>query len=169
MNASLSTDPGLREGIHYPSAVTHVLALGYYDGPTNGVLQCGSGGPVYKFDLIEGPFSTEEGLWDMRVFALAPMPSNALAQLAEAYARFWAPRWPVWVPIWHFQDPADEQAMSRLTDDVLRRAGPAEWVIATTDLLSTIRAARVVTAEDLARVTDWLAFLGVPNQATPQV
>src|SRR5262245_10767151 len=70
MNTPLPICPGLREGNNYPSPVTRVLALGYYDGPTNGVLQCGDGGPVCKFNLIEGPFSTEDGLWDMRVFAV---------------------------------------------------------------------------------------------------
>jgi hypothetical protein len=168
MNAPLTFPPGLREGADYPSPVTRVLALGYYDGPTNGVLQCGDGGSVYKFDLIEGPFSIEDGLWDMRVFVAAPLPGGVLAQLAEAYSRFWAPRWPVWVPMWHFADPAEEQAMNRLTDEVLRQAGSVEWAIATTDLLTTIRAARAVTAEDLARVSDWLAFLRVQNEATPK-
>src|SRR6266487_451287 len=100
-------ESALHEGTDYRSPFTKVLALGYYDGPTNGVLQCGDGGQVYKFDLIEGPFSTEEGLWDMRVFALAPLPGSALARLAEGYSSFWAPRWPLWVPIWSFSDPAD--------------------------------------------------------------
>jgi len=168
MNTPLPICPGLREGNNYPSPVTRVLALGYYDGPTNGVLQCGDGGPVCKFNLIEGPFSTEDGLWDMRVFAVAPLPGSALALLTEGYSRFWAPLWPVWVPIWYFSDPADEQAMNQLTDEVLSQAGPVEWVIATTDLLTTVRAARSVTAEDLVQVSDWLAFLGVPNEATPE-
>src|SRR5262249_14377819 len=148
-----------REGANYPSPVTRVVALGYYDGPTQGVLQCGDDGPVYKFGLIEGPFSADDGLWDMRVFAVAPLPGRALARLTEAYSRFWAPRWPVWVPMWHFADPTDEQAMNRLSDEVLGQAGPTEWVIATCDLLATIRAARRVTADDMAGVCDWLAFL----------
>ena len=101
---------------NYPSPVTHVLALGYYDGPTHGVLRCGGDGPVYKFDLLEGPFSTEDGGWDMRVFAMAPLPASAWAQLMDACQRYWPPRWPVWVPIWHFPTAAEEEAMNRLTD-----------------------------------------------------
>jgi hypothetical protein len=168
MNAPLTIRPGLREGSNYPSPVTRVLALGYYDGPTDGVFQCGEGGPVYKFDLVEGPFSTEDGLWEMRVFSVASLPGSALARLTEAYSRFWPPHWPVWVPTWHFPDPADEQAMRRLTDEVLREAGPVEWVVATADLLGTIRAARPVTAGELSGVSDWLAFLGIENEAPPR-
>src|SRR5262245_40100323 len=140
----------LHEGKNYPSPVTKVLALGYYDGPTNGVLQCGEGGPVYKFDLLDGPYSTEDGLWDLRVFGLAPLPPGSLEQLVEGYKRHWAPRWPVWVPIWHFSDPAEEQRMSRLTDQVLQQAGATQWVLATFDLMREIRAARTVNARTLS-------------------
>jgi hypothetical protein len=157
--------PGFHEGTNYSSPVTRVLALGYYDGPTNGVLQCGEGGPVYKFDLLAGPFSTEDGLGDLRVFGLAPLPPQALDQLADAYQRYGPARWPLWVPIWHFPTAADEEAMNRLTDQMLLKAGSTEWVLATFDLMGEIRAARAITGEELVRVTDWLAFLGVGNES----
>jgi len=158
----------LREGADYPSPITQILALGYYDGPTQGVLQCGDGGPVYKFDLIDGPFCMKEGWWDLRVYRLAPLPATSLAELAQAYSRYWPPRWPIWLPIWHFQNPADEEAMNRLTDHVLNQAGAPNWVVASFDLTDTIRAAKAVTAAQFALATDWLKLLGIEKPIEAQ-
>jgi hypothetical protein len=147
----------LHEGTHFPSPFTRVLALGYHDGPTNGLLKCGRGDQIYKFDRLDGD--------DVRIFALAPLPSPALEQLAEAYARYLTPHWPVWVPLWHFPTRADQEAMELLTDQVLQQAGPVEWVIATEDLLGESLAARSATSEEMTHVTDWFAFLGLPHEA----
>src|SRR5262249_48365432 len=98
----------------------------------------------------------------------APLPPTAFAELAEAYSRYWPPRWPVWMPIWHFQNSADEEATNRLTDQVLRQAGPPNWVVASFDLTGTIRAARAVSAAQLALVTDWLNVLGVEKPVGAQ-
>ena len=94
---------------------------------------------------------------------LLPSCADSLAQLIESYTRYWTPRWPVWVPLWHFEDSVDEATVNRHTDGVLRQAEPMEWIVATDNLIDTIRAARSVTKEDLVRVSDWLAFLGVEN------
>ena len=162
----------IHEGMDYPSPISRVLALGYYDGPINGVLQWGEAGAVYKFDyvfdLIDGATAPDNGLLDLRVFTLAPLPPNALTDLAAAYSRFWPPRWPVWVPMWQFANKADEAAMNRLTDQVLKQAGPANWVLAAYDLTETIRAAKSVTPQDLAQVTDWFAFFGIEKPSAIQ-
>jgi hypothetical protein len=153
----------LNEGSHYPSPFSKVLGLGYYDGPTNGLLECTPGGQVFKFDLLDNQ-GDPEGL-DLRVFGLAQLPSTALTQLAEAYARFWSPRWPVWVPVWHFPSREDQEAMERLTEQILGQAGPVQWVIAATgDLLGEIIAAKRVTPDEVARITDWFSFLGIARQ-----
>jgi hypothetical protein len=153
-----------REGASYLSPVTRVLALGFYDGPTNGLLQCGANGPVYKFDLLDEVWDAEGQ--DLRVFSLAPVFSTALAQLAEAYANLLTPRWPVWAPIWSFPTASEQAAMEALTDQVLQQAGPVQWVIATRDLMGPIAAARAVTSENGSRITDWPHFLGLPGQST---
>ena len=59
-----------------------------------------------------------------------------------------------------------EAAMNRITDQVLAQAGLVEWVVASFDLMHEIRAAKKVSGEEFARVADWLAFLGVPNEAS---
>ena|SRR5215467_3760964 len=152
----------LHEGKNYRSPFTKVLALGYYDGPTNGLLQSGEAGPVYKFDVVDD-------LWisngeDVRVFTLAPVPSNSLTELTNLYSQFLVPHWPFWVPPWSFPTKEIQQRMERATDDVLGRAGPVEWALAATDLLGTIHAARAVGPEEFSQITDWYSFLGIPGR-----
>jgi hypothetical protein len=154
----------LHEGCNFHSPFTKILGLGYYDGPTNGVLQVGTSGQIYRFDLVD-ELHNPEGL-DLRLFVLAPLPSTALVRLEHAYAPYWTPQWPLWVPIWHFPNPADRQAVEKLTDEVLQQAAPAEWVIATQDLLGEISTAKAVTPDQISQVIDWPAFLGLANQPT---
>jgi hypothetical protein len=156
----------LHEGSRYPSPFTKVLALGWYDGPTNGVLECRPDGQTYKFDLLDEVRQWPREEEDLRVFTLAPLPRGAIQRLAEAYARYLTPHWPVWIPAWKFPTASDQQAMDALTDEVLAQAGPTEWVIATTDLLGIILLARRATPEEVARVSDWPAFLGLGKDAS---
>ena len=156
-------EPCLHEGTNFPSPFTRVLALGYYDGPTNGLAQCGEDGPVYKFDLLDELYNPE-GL-DLRAFALAPAPRNSLAELITAYSPHLSPQWPLWVPLWMLPTKEIQQAMERVTDEVLGRAGAVEWILAAADLLGELQAARTVRPEELSAITDWFAFLGITHAA----
>jgi hypothetical protein len=157
----------LHEGAQYPSPFTKILALGYYDGPTDGVAQCDPAGPVYKFQLLAWDGETQ----DRRIFGLAPLPPTALEQLTRAYARSQTPHWPVWVPAW-------QEGMAQQKDQILGQAGPVEWIIAALDLLGEILVARAVTAEEFARIEqspdpreNWFSFLGLaysPQAETDQ-
>jgi hypothetical protein len=151
----------LHEGTNYRSPFTKVLALGYYDGPTNGLLQAGDEGPVYKFDVLDELWNPEDQ--DLRVFSLAPVPSNSLTELTSLYSQFLVPHWPLWVPLWDFPTKEIQQEMERVTEEALGRAGLIGWVIASTDLLGTVHAARAVSPEEFARITDWFSFLGIPG------
>jgi hypothetical protein len=154
----------LHVGSSYASPFTKVLALGYYDGPTEGVLQCGQDGPVYKFQLL----AWDEETQDLRIFGLAPLPATAMGQLADAYARYQTPCWPVWVPSWQAE-------MAQQADLVLQQAGSIEWIIATIDLLGEILVARTVTGPEFARIAnslvarrEWFTFLGLPYSRSTQ-
>lgn len=152
MNAPVM-DQLFPEGAPFPSPVQRILALGFYDGPTEGVLQCGPG-RVYHFEILAWDPETQ----DVRVFSLAPMPPAACDRLAELFARREKPRWPMWVPSW-YEDLKEE------TDAVLRQAGPVEWVVATEDLMGTILAAKRIRPEDVRAVEDWRPFLGLGADA----
>ena len=75
------------EGGAFPSPVLKILALGYYDGPTDGLLQC-ENGLVYRFEILAWDSEAQ----DVRVFSLAPMPPTAFDRLAELFARREKPR-----------------------------------------------------------------------------
>jgi hypothetical protein len=161
MSAEWGNGQQLHQGQRYPSPVTKVLALGWHDGPTNGVLECEPGGQVFKFDLLD---EVRQWPWedqDLRIFSLAPLPPTALRELATAYAAYFELHWPVCVPVWTFSTSADRQILESLTDQVLQQAGPISWIIATCDFQGEIWAARAVAAEEIALVSDWPAFLGL--------
>jgi hypothetical protein len=153
--------------VRVPSKITKVLAHGWYDGPTDGVLECGTDGRVYRFTLLDEVRQWPTEAEDVRVFSLAPLPPTALRQLTEAYGRYFKPHWPAWVPVWSFPTAADREALERMTDQVLAQAGPAEWVIATSDLLGEPLAVRAAMPEEIAQVTDWPSYLGLTR--TPAV
>src|SRR5439155_11243997 len=148
----------LHEGTNYPSPFTKALALGYYDGPTDGLVQGGEGGPVYRFHLLAWDGETQ----DLRVFGLAPLPRDSLARLAGVCERYESPRWPVWVPGW-------QQGMEAEAEQILSQAGPVEWAVAAHDLLGQILVAKGVTPQEVARTVDWCVSLGleVPCQQIP--
>jgi hypothetical protein len=130
-----------------------VIVLGYVDGPTHGILECGTTGATYKFDILERD--------DVRFYSLAPLPQDSVADFVRLLGPYQQPRWPVWCPLWSFPSESVRKELEHETDRVLARAGPVEWIVAAEELSQDILAARRLTADDLRSVTDWHAFLGL--------
>jgi hypothetical protein len=129
----------LRAGNDYPSPITRILALGYYDGPTEGVLQVGDQGRIYRFTLIEEfPGGGEEGT-DLRLFGLSPLPPGALGELTTILSPYAEPKWPVWVPLWRFPSDSIRREVEERIDRVLALAGPVQWQVTASDLMGTLR------------------------------
>lgn len=152
MRQQLSAHTSWHEGANYPSPVQQVLALGYYDGPTEGVLRC-TNEQAYRFELLAWEPETQ----DVRVFCLSPLPTFAWEQLTALCAAHESPRWPVWVVGRH-----DE--IHQTIKDILRQAGPAQWVLATEDLQGEVLQVKAIRPEESARITDWGAFLDLPQE-----
>jgi hypothetical protein len=153
----------LREG---RSPFHRVIALGWYDGPISGLLECGVCGRAYRFDLICTTIVKLEGRNDLRIYRLAPLTKGSLDRLEEALAPYQILRHsqqPVWVPLWKFPTEADHEAMDGLTQQILGSAGPPELAVATEDLVEKIMEARELTAEKLANVSDWFRFMRLPK------
>jgi hypothetical protein len=161
MIAESNQSHGLQEGSRLPSPFSKVLALDYYDGPTRGVVEVSPEKQPYRFEILA--WDTEN--LNLRVFSLAQLPSDTLTRLTDAYSRFWEPRWPIWVPIWHFSNAADEEAMDQLTKELMGQASAPSWIVAATDLLGEILVARKTTPKELDQVPDWPFFLGLADQA----
>jgi hypothetical protein len=138
------------------SPLGRIIALGFYDGPTAGVLECAACGTAYRFDMLD---------WDddhrVRLFRLGALPPGAFDQCVEILARTDTPRWPVWVP-WARSRPPDagrERADQEL-QAILGRAQRPELLVAWSGYGENLLAARKVPPQELAAVPDWFSSPG---------
>jgi hypothetical protein len=136
------------------SPFAKVIALGYYDGPTAGIVQCHSCATAYKFDLL---------MWDedqdRRIFTLTELPIHAWSSIVNILSPYTSPTWPIWVPLWQFPTEEETTMVNKQIENILQQAKPPVCIIVCSNLLETITRAKYVTAPDLATVTDWFAFL----------
>ncbi len=110
---------------------TRLIVLGFYDGPTDGVIQFGDRGRVFRFRLTdeERQLSTPSPTREYNFYSL---PMDALNRIVEAISPNIAPTWPVWFPLWRFPSQEIEDSVSAAVDTVLAEAGALEWRVATT-------------------------------------
>ncbi len=126
---SESTTETFHAGVNDPSPVRRILALGWQDGPTHGLLRLGESGPEYEFRTLEER-SDPDGA-DVRVCGLYPLPIGSFARLANALSKYQEPRIPIWSPIWNFPSQEIERDMNALVDEILAQGGQLMWVVAT--------------------------------------
>jgi hypothetical protein len=143
------------------SPFTRVIAFDYADGPRAGLAQCGHCGRAFRFEPLDELINGPDGR-DVRIVSLAPLPATSLDAIVAALSESHEPGWPVWAPIWRFSSEAERAVADDRTQRILDEASPAELVIAATDhLAEEILACRGVTSEQMSRVDDWFAFLGL--------
>ena len=144
-------DPASLVGAELP--FSKILALGFYDGPTSGVLQCGACSAAYKFDLLDW----DEG-HEVRIFRLASLPTDSLDQIVKVLAPAGSPRWPVWVPS-RWKSPSEDarQEADRGVQRIVELAKPAELLIAWIGYGERVLAARRLPAAELANLGDWFS------------
>ena len=136
------------------SPFSKILALDFYDGPMAGILQCETCHSVYKFDMLD---------WDedheVRIFRLAALPSESLAQCVAALAQPEPPRWPVWVPS-REKLPSEQvrEEVDRAVQRFLAQAKSAELIVAWSGYGERILAAKSVPAKELNEFPDWFSL-----------
>ncbi len=150
-----------------PGGFAKILALGWYDGPTEGVAQCGSCPATYRFEMLDEEPDWEEGE-DVRIFKLAPLPDNSLDRIVSSLCRHEAPRWPIWVPTWRFESAAEQNAADDEIGAVLATAGDPDRVVASSDGLLTLVAGKQASSAELSTVQDWFRFLGLARRSSPE-
>ena len=124
----------IRVGRNDPSPVSRVLILGYYDGATDGVLQLGDDGPVYRFDWSDEVHNPDGS--DARSYTLRPLAIDALDRLIAILADYHEPKWPAWLPQWQFPTPEIQADVTARVDAILAQADEPEWEIATSDTVT---------------------------------
>jgi hypothetical protein len=123
-----------------PASYRRMLMLGYYDGPTDGVIEADSG-QVYRFEL-KGQI---EDLWDasLRPYLLRPMPLDAMDRLVKLIDPYFPPRWPVWAPIWNFTNESLQADIDAQVENILQEAGPPCWLVELDSRLTSTNFAQV--------------------------
>lgn len=157
---------GLVEG---DSPFSRMLVLGYYDGPTSGVVESAVSRRVYRFDMLD---------WDdehrVRVFRLAELPATAMDECVRALAPQ-EPRCPVWVPGPAASSSQQGSDVRDPIEPILAQAAPASLLVAWIGFGEDVLAARkappvALTASDWfsaesPSAPDWFALLGLSRDA----
>ncbi len=149
MNAPKNGSPTLRQMENAPSPISRVIAFGYSDGPTEGVLQVGDGGEVYQFSLIDELEVGGSDSAEVRLFGLSRLPSQVFQKLVDVLSPYSKPQWPVWVPVWRFPDDVIRQEVDRQVGALHEGPGAVAWLVATSDLLGTLRLVKEVASTGL--------------------
>jgi hypothetical protein len=104
-----------------------LIVLNWYDGPMRGVLRCLSCSAESLIDVIDWE---EHDDGDVRVATVSPLPLGTLETLA-----IWEPKlnpiiWPIWTPVWEFDDRDREKAARAVIKDRLAFAAMPTSLIA---------------------------------------
>lgn len=137
-----------------PLPFSKAIALGYYDGPTSGVVQSERNLTTYKFQLL----AWDAGQ-DMRIFSMAPLSSQSFERLVNLLSQIQPPLWPLWVPIWNFPSQETANIVEREVERILGQADFPGLVVAMKSIMSEIVSVKVVMPNDFDRTEDWFAFL----------
>jgi hypothetical protein len=147
----------LRGPLKGPSPFDRAIVLGWYDGPTDGLVRCGACGRNYRFELLDS-LDEDHGI---RLYSLAPLPADTMDRLVDALSSFMTPSWPMWAPLWRFPTEDDRIAVERAVDEPMARAAPPEFVITTTGFLDEIGDIKAVPADEVGEVHDWVSWMGL--------
>jgi hypothetical protein len=90
-----------------------VVKLGFYDGPTDGILQCDCCGSWFRFDLLDwDPYASDE------VVSLCRMSVQAADRLLAVYPE---------APFWSFPTKEEEERADAEVAAALAMAATPEW------------------------------------------
>src|SRR5687768_1561221 len=135
-------------GMGTASPLSKMVALGFDDGPTEGIVCCENCSSAYRFETLAIDFDGryDHPSWDrgeeLRVFALTSLPPETFDRIVDWLSSIESPRWPVWAP--GVGSPSSELARVIEAEVVPALAGSSgpRLLIAAANLLATIVAIR---------------------------
>ncbi len=125
-----------------PSPFDRAIVLGWYDGPSDGLIRCGACKRIFRFELLDSVDEDRE----IQIYSLAQLPADSMDRLVNALSPFMKPYWPMWAPLWKFPTEDDRIRVDRAVDDLIARACSPEVVVMTSGLLDEILDLKPVSA-----------------------
>lgn len=144
------------------SPFDRAIVLGWYDGPTEGLVRCGTCNRVDRFVMLDSVDEDRE----VRIFSMAPLPADSMDRLEEVLAPFLTPTWPMWVPLWRFPSESDRIRADRAVDALMVRGEAPEFVLTTSGLLDEISDVKVVSGNEAGQVHDWVSWMGLVRSSS---
>ena len=136
-----------RDARSVPSPFVRLVAVGYYDGPTHGLVECGGCGRLYAFCKLDW----DDGQ-DVRIFSLAPTQGRGDLFCGESGST-----------ILLLVDEEGRLASERV-GEAMDAASGVEFVVAAQDLLGVLEAWRATPS---CEGVDWFAEFGLGREAEP--
>jgi hypothetical protein len=124
---------------------SNMEVLEYYDGPVEGVVHCGMCGTAYRFNMLDW-----DGEHEIRVFSLAPLPTELFLQFKEIISK---------QPKGIVPEGYDREAPYERSRQLLDQSGPVQFVVAWRRSDARVLAIRTVTDEDRGAVGDWSSWM----------
>ena len=130
----------------------------WYDGLTSGIAKSPRLEVAFKFDIIAwGPSQSK------RVHVFAPLYAEAFGRIVDLLRNQEEPTWPIWFAEWPLWK-SDQSARAREISELLSKAGPAEYAVASDAMFTTLFAAKPLDsgARELLPAT----YDGIPSGET---
>lgn len=158
-----------------PSPFSRMIVLGWYDGPTDGLVICGICNRSYKFSVLardDGDY--EHSSWDegreLTIFGLTELTKEQFDTMMAALTEERPPSWPIWT-VGFYNDPETfelESLSDGLALEVFWQAGDPSLAIAIHmgDVLTEILRSRQVGLDTLLDVNgdSWFELFGYSKQ-----
>jgi hypothetical protein len=150
------------------SRFNQILCLGYYDGPTSGLVKCAESRKAYRFELVAWDANFEN-----RIYSLAETDVEVFDSVVQTLSRLEEPHWPFWTPRWQFGSSSEERHVCSEIDQALAKIPATSLLIATDHLDKSILACRVLGIEVRDRIPNerilpdpkdwgfWRGYLGL--------
>lgn len=138
------------------SPFDRAIVLGWYDGPTEGLVRCGACNRVYRFEMLDS-VDEDRGI---RVYSLAPLPADSMDLLVEASLLTQRRRG----RCGHRSGSSPRKKTAPLSIEPLTNccASPAPEIVMTTPgLLDEIGDFKSISASETRDVHDWVSWMGL--------
>ena len=148
------------------SPFDRAVVLGWYDGPTDGLVRCVACKRVYRFELLDSvdedlagfdstvslPYQPNRGIaWSIYSHRTRPHPGRCGYRSGS------------------FPRKTSEPPSIEPLNDLIAQAKSPEFVVTTPGLLEEIDESKAVSASEAGQISDWVSWMGLVRSAAESV